>query len=247
MRVKSALMASAAVLMLASTAPAEASGFYITALGGANFLEGTDGRFTNLGLNGTSLVAHFDPDTGFLIGGAVGLDLDAWLQGLKAELEMSYRRNDVGGRWSLTNNLSLNALAFTSGDISANASTFALMANIWYEFNIGSRFKPYVGGGAGWARSSVDGRFIRDGEVAPLVNNNLFGGFSLESSGFAYQLGAGITSEVMPGVSLGLGYRFFDGPNNELFFGGKSLSIGRTIKFDDINQSVALSLTIDVN
>ncbi len=254
MRRKTILLASVAGAMLAA-APAQANGFYFSAFGGANFIQSKDALLTNN--NGNTFAARFDPDTGFLIGGAVGIGVDHWLQGLKVELEASYRRNDVGGQWAVTTNdslLGVGAQAVTSGPISANMSTFALMANAWYEFEIGTRFKPYFGGGVGWARAQLDGAFefdrVRNAGVNAQVNQ--FGEFTNERSGFAYQLGAGITSQVMPGVSLGLGYRYFDGPNTEIFFGGKigqvsAQASSSTIKFDNVNHSVALSLNIDIN
>jgi len=243
---KTILLASVAGALLAS-APARAEGLYLSAFGGANFVKSQDGSFRS-GFN--TVVEHFDPDTGFLLGAALGVGLDHWLHGLKVEIEPSYRRNDVGGHWQVNSEVLLNALALPNGDISGNMSTFALMANAWYEFDIGSRFKPYVGGGAGWARSQIDGvldRPLLRGAAIAALSANPFNGFSVENSGFAYQLGFGITSQIMPGVSLGLGYRFFDGPNTELFFGGKLLVSNQPIKFQDQNQSVALSLNIDIN
>lgn len=251
MRLTSMLMASTAALVLVAAAPAHANGFYFSTFGGGNFLESQDRVFTG---EVSTLRAHFDPDAGFLLGSAVGLGLDNWLAGLKVEIEASYRRNSLGGHW-IDNGLlvgldQLDAQAVTSGDISGFASTFALMTNAWYEFSIGTRFKPYVGGGVGWARSKIDGVFERsnlvNGQVFAAAINP-FSGFVLENSGFAFQLGAGVTTEVMPGVSLGLGYRYFDGPNSEFTFGGLISSLNDGVKFDNVNQSVALSLTIDIN
>ncbi len=244
---KAILLASVAGAMMAS-APAHAEGFYFSAFGGANFIRSQDGSF---GFVRTTGHEHFDPDTGFLLGAALGVGLDHWLHGLKVELETSYRRNDVGGHWdagACLNGAAIDAQIICTGGIGANMSTFALMANAWYEFDIGTRFKPYFGGGIGWARSQIDGAFEFGGLGLSALSVNPFNGFSAQSSGFAYQVGFGVTSEIMPGVSLGLGYRFFDGPNTDFFFGGKILSVSNgNIKFEDQNHSVALSLNIDIN
>lgn len=259
MRRKAILLATVAGTALAFVEPALAAptGMYFSVSGGANFMQSEDGSFSTF--RNTTVVEHIDPKTGFLISSAVGLELENWLHGFKVELEASYRRNELGGHWEATrselNLSSVGAQAFASGGVEGHSSTFALMANAWYEFNIGTRFKPYFGGGVGWAKSKTDGALEDNLVSLTAAAVNPFGGFSAESSGFAYQLGAGITSEIMPGVSLGIGYRYFDAPNTELFFGGKLIGNGigaaalsdGEIKFDNVSHSVALTLTVDIN
>jgi opacity protein-like surface antigen len=260
-RRKAILLASVTGAALIALGPAYAEGFYVGVLGGANFVQSQDGSFTTDFRLTNTFHAHFDPDTGFLLGSVVGLELDRWLHGFRVELEASYRRNDVGGRWDVTsvNNLAIpgeiGAAALATGPISANMSTFALMANAWYEFSVGSRFKPYLGGGFGWARSRLDGEFEEPNISLTAQAVNPFNGFVVENSGFAYQLGFGITSEISPGVSLGIGYRYFDAPNTEIFFAGKLIGSGVTaaassnnsIKFDNVSHSVALTFSVDIN
>ena len=256
MRHKTILLASAAAAALIIAQPAEATGLYFSASGGANFVEDQNGSFTTDFFRGTNTYrAHFDPETGFLLETAVGLELDHWLHGLRTELAMSYRRNSIDGHWSVSTSISdLAAMDLFTGNINGHTSTFALMANAWYEFAIGSRFKPYLGGGVGWARSKLDGAFEEPVIEVSAAAVDPFDGFSVTSSGFAYQLGAGVTTQVMPGVSLGLGYRYFDAPNTEIFFGGKIsndvaplVNSSNSIKFDNVSHSVALSLSIDIN
>jgi len=258
-RRKTLLLASVAALVVVAAEPSFADGFYFSTSGGANFMRDRDGTFTtDFFRSGATYDAHYDFQTGFMLSSAIGFELDRWLHGLKVELEASYRRNKVGGHWSVTTDspdiVSPDALA--TGDISAHASTFALMANAWYEFDIGTRFKPYVGGGVGWARSSLDGAFGETRLGITAADVNPFFGFNIQNQGFAYQLGAGITSQIMPGVSLGLGYRYFDAPDTEIFFAGKIIGSGdvspaasgdNSIKFDNVSHSVALTLTVDIN
>ncbi len=235
---KRALLATSALAVLASVGQAQAgSDIYFSVFGGANLQNSTSARVPALFSSATDRV---DPNTGFLIGGAVGTHLDRWLQGLRAELEASYRRNDVGGHWGQ------DSIGFgpTSGPINANVSTFAVMANVWYDIDIGLKWKPYVGGGAGWARTRFNGALIEtDGTLSGQTET-----FSVERSGFAYQLGAGINYEIQDGVKLGLGYRFFHGPTikNNVFV-GKNDNLALPVRFDSENHSVLLSLTIDTN
>ena len=259
MRVKSLLLASTGAIALLCAAPAQAAPFYISVSGGANFSQDESGDFF-IGKNNINALAlgnahaDFNVDSGFALSGAVGFGLDKWLHGLSLEGEVGYRRNNVGGNWETINNkVLISALANSSGAIDANLSTFSLMANLWYEFDIGMRFKPYVGGGAGWARTKLDGAFEQSFRLTQLsaASINPFGGFNIERNGFAYQLGAGITSEIVPGTRLGIGYRYFDGPNIDLDLNASVQSFIQLpgaghFKFDN-TSTVAVTLGIDIN
>jgi OOP family OmpA-OmpF porin len=226
------LLATAAVTVLASVGQAQAGELYITVLGGANWWE-DQSQSTR-----PSTVIHFDADTGFVLGGAFGLHLDRWLHGLRAELEASYRRNEINGHWFSSET--------ETGPVRGHVSTFAIMANVWYDIDIGSKVKPYIGGGVGWARSHFGGAILtssggtRSGE----------GTTAFDAAGFAYQLGVGFTYEIMRGVDLGLGYRYEVDPRLTFKdggeFGGESFG-GENYTLDNRNHSVALTLTIDVD
>ena len=227
------LLASAAVATLAATGQAQARDFYVSVLGGGNWWQ--DQSHAGGGESGT--VLHFDADQGFMIGGAVGVHLDNWLRGLRTELEASYRRNRMNGQWSTSEG--------DTGAIIGHVSTFALMANVWYDIDIGTKFKPYVGGGAGWARSHIDvALFTSDGAGRPNPSSEF------DVSGFAWQIGAGINYPVMPGVDLGLGYRYSVEPGLSLKnggeFGGEGFGGENPFKIENQNHSVALTLTIDI-
>ena len=223
---KRALLATSAIALLGAGQAQAGDGFYISVLGGANFQQSKTA--TPLFFTSDTL----SPDTGFLIGGAVGVHADRWLKGLRAEVEASYRRNNFHGSWG----------SFLSeGVLHANTSTFAVMANVWYDIDIGMKWKPYVGGGAGWARAHADGALITTSGAGTNTEP-----FSVDRSGFAWQLGAGLNYEVQDGVKLGLGYRFFRGPNlrTSPFFGKND---NAALNFDNDNHSVLVSLTIDTN
>jgi opacity protein-like surface antigen len=75
------------------------------------------------------------------------------------------------------------------------------MANVWYDFKVAG-VKPYVGGGIGWADVEVDGVFQSK------TVGNAFG-----ESGFAWQLGGGLRLPIDDKMDLGIGYRYFSGPD----------------------------------
>lgn len=229
MKTRNLLLASTALALLGGAEQAQAD-MYVSVFGGANWLNESSGGFFN---NSTDFLAYeTDPDTGFALGGAIGVHLDKWAQGLRAELEASYRRHDVGGVWVSSDD---NGTP-TGGLIDSNQSTFAIMANVWYDFDCGWKAKPYLGGGLGWARSKIDGAAFNSTGSDTFIDRE---------NGFAWQLGAGFNYEVQPGVNLGLGYRYFEGPDNELFFCGKNNCV--FTEFENQNHSVLLHLSIDTN
>ncbi len=219
MNIKSLLAASTALALVAAAPAANAGGMYVSVVGGANFLADDSGNIYD------TSVWSSDADTGLVLGGAIGTSLEKWAQGLKAELEVSYRRNDLGGFWSESG-------GSESGSIDGNLSTFAVMANVWYDFDVGSKFVPYVGGGAGWARMHGDWQQLGSDTSSTTA----------DISGFAWQLGLGFHYPVAANVDAGLGYRYFRGPRfNEVDFEDG------TGVLDNDNHSVMFNLTIGIN
>ena len=220
MRLKSVFLATTAVALLAGAGTAQAGDLYVSVFGGANFLADDNGIWeTGEG------VWSSDADTGFVLGGAIGTHLDKWAQGLRVEVETSYRRNDVNGSWTETG-------GYSTGELHGNLSTFAIMANSWYDFDIGAKATPYVGGGVGWARMHAD--FAQTGDETSSS--------ATDQSGFAWQLGAGFNYTVSADVNLGLGYRYFHGPSYHISLEGTDDGV-----LHNDNHVVQVSLTIGIN
>ncbi|MBI1212172.1 MAG: outer membrane beta-barrel protein [Alphaproteobacteria bacterium] len=232
---KRTLLASSALAVMASVSQAQAGDFYISIAGGANWLANDKSGFTSSSGSFTSY--HQNSETGFALSGAIGVHLDQWVHGLRAEVEAGYRRNKEKGRWAATTFSS----GFSSGVINAHESKFSVMANVWYDIDLGRKWTPYLGGGIGWARTKVDGAF------SPTFTSSggagAFTSFSREESGFAWQLGAGLNYEIQDGVRLGVGYRYFRGPDvkNKVFVGFLPVT------FDHDDHTVQLELSIDTN
>jgi OmpA-OmpF porin, OOP family len=162
---------------ISNLAIAQGGSWYVAGGLGASFANDSD--IQQLGVTITS-----ELDTGAMATVAFGRTFG----GFRAEGELSYIKNDISG---------LTAFGLTvpaSGDVSATA----LMANVYYDFNADSKWKPFVGGGAGYANLSI--------------NNLVSGGFALadDSAGvFAYQFKAGIGYAFTDSLDGTLGYRFF--------------------------------------
>ena len=246
MRTKSIFMATTALALFASATQAQADGMYISVLGGLNWQPGSSGsQFTTDGTTSTFTEYNEDADTGFVLGGAIGTSLSNWAEGLRAEVEVSYRRNDRDGEWFTSADLGRFDGSAT-GNLSGNVSNFAIMANVWYDVNMGWKAVPYVGGGAGWARSHMDLLAVPTSvhDFAACQGPGPCASTDQERNGFAYQLGAGFNYPVANGVNVGLGYRYFNGPNfDPLFIGKNSLPV----PIDNDNHSVAANLSIAIN
>lgn len=243
MQLKRVLLASSALALLAAATPAQADGLYISVFGGANWVQDSSASILTTDGPTDTTVFHWatDADTGFIVGGAVGTSLNNWLQGLRVEIEASYRRNDVSGIWTISD-FDTGFFDFSiGGPIDANLSTFAVMANVWYEYDAGWKVRPYIGGGVGWARTKFDGA----------LNTTTFNftTFDREEDGFAWQLGVGVNYEASPGVDIGLGYRYFSGPDvKEPFFMSPGFADGVSFgRQESDNHSVLVNLTIAVN
>lgn len=125
-----------------------------------------------------------ETDGGYGFGAVVGYK---WWVGLRAELEISYRENDLD-----------NASGFIlNGDISA----LTVMGNVWYDFQTGTPWIPYVGGGLGVARIDMDS------SAFPIDDSDVV---------LAGQIGGGIGFELSPGIVVSADYRFLATSDAEL-------------------------------
>ncbi len=183
---------------------------------------------------------------GFLLGASVGGDLSHWMSGLRGEFEVALRRNDLGraqhnatptttvdtktivhvtGTYPVTTTLQATAAVSSSG----SARTFSLMANVWYDFDMGSSFKPYVGGGVGYAMNEVKHGLVLNGN----------------EGAFAWQLGGGINYSIGDKTSVGLGYRYMDAGSVALEL-APSLSGRQTDTYDVQHHSVLVNVNFSL-
>jgi opacity protein-like surface antigen len=244
------LLLSCSILAV-SAAGAQAGEIYVSVFGGMNITGDSHSSLLTSGNIGSGTVVvttevNSDLSNGFVIGGAVGARLDKWLDGLRAEMEVSYRRNELKGDWQFGFDGDIPS-TFPTTDLSAagtsdgHLSRFAVMANVWYDIDAGSKIVPYVGGGIGWnrARLEVGGEVIDPGLLLTDIERAEY-----SESGFAWQLGAGANYEVSPGIKVGLGYRYFHGADVDRAFGGKNSAPALT---DEGNHSVQANVTVDLN
>ena len=191
MSLKKALLA-ATVLALPVAAQAQpVTGLYVGAGIGMNALMNTDVDLNNRFATPRSGEAEFN--YGYL--GVISLGW-GFGNGVRAEIEGSYRTNDVD---------SLTGFGLTSTRSSGTAVSYGVMGNAIYDFDLGPTIPlmPYIGLGAGYIIQEYDG--VRAVSGANNVNvSDSQGRFAYQAIiGAAFQLDA-----IAPGLALTTEYRF---------------------------------------
>jgi OOP family OmpA-OmpF porin len=206
MTLRTGLLAAALLCSASAAALAQqTSGLYLGLGAGANFARDAD-------ISGTGISTEGSFDTGWAGIGSVGYGFG---NGLRLELEMGYRDNDVDG---------------LSGQTGASGSVNVLsgMLNLLYDIPTGTAFTPYLGVGGGYARVKAEGL----GPVAA-------GPVTVDDSDdvFAYQGIIGVAYGLTQNLKLGLDYRYFATQDPE--FGASN---GTTVDSEYSAHTVLLAL-----
>lgn len=174
-------------------AASELRGTYFAIEAGANWAD-SDGLLSATGLAPTTVLSN-DYSTGWAMLGAVGY---SFANGLRSELEAGYRHNEQDQL------LTSGGLALSSaGEI----DQFTLMANLLYDFRLGSRVTASIGAGVGADMASFQA-------VALGLND--------EEWVFAYQGLVGLNYAFADGAQIFLNYRYLraDAPEYTQLIGG---------------------------
>jgi opacity protein-like surface antigen len=147
----------------------------------------------------------------------------------------------MGGAWT-------TSTGSTGGYLDGNLSTFSIMANAWYDIDIGNKVVPYIGGGVGWGRSIAEVARIQTFTSTNTGLNNFVNSVEHHNNGFAWQLGLGFNYEVADDVNVGVGYRYLVGPR----FGDSYYNLGLVTfdsdsEVDNDNHAVQVNLTVGIN
>src|ERR1700687_687839 len=167
----------ASLLACAPLVAQAGDGPYIGVEGGLNWESPQDYR------NDGSVIDRLHFDKGWAAGLIGGY---SFANGLRPELELDYRRN----------NLNHDEFAPAGGNDNADS----VLANLWYDFKAPSGLfsvvHPYLGGGAGAVRS-----YYHD---ATLDGAGIASDYATE---FGYTAGAGVGFDVTPRLTLSVDYR----------------------------------------
>ena len=217
------------------------TGPYIAAGIGANWLQDTDLQGSVNNAAGTKIENEFE--TGYV--GVLSLGW-GFGNGLRAEIEGSYRSNEVSD--TKTGGQSIQGTASGTG----TATSYGVMANILYDFDLGSSLGgivPYIGGGVGyiWHDYQDVGGSFSDGRK--LVYNGDTGAF-----GYQAILGAALPIDSVPGLAITAEYRFMgttghdiNGTVNARGQAGGQGQVRLNSEVDNFNHSLLIGLRYAFN
>ena len=242
MAFRQALLAATILAVPAIAQAQPITGLYVGAGAGANWLQQSDIAITGGGFTGQASNTRngsVDFDTGWV--GVVSLGW-GFGNGVRAEIEGSYRENQVD---SISGFAGLGSPLRGSG----TASSYGVMANALYDFDLGpgSALMPYIGLGAGYMWTDYDTVRLRrpDGSTLTIDANE---------ARFAYQAIVGaafLLNEVVPGLALTAEYRFMGTLQPELDAVSRSaagaVTARGTAEVDNFNHSVLLGIRYAFN
>jgi outer membrane protein OmpA-like peptidoglycan-associated protein len=214
MTFRNALLA-ATILALPVAANAQAiTGLYVGGGAGANLMHDENASVSGPGVSGG---AHLRTR----VGPAVALSLGYGLgNGIRAEIEGSYRYNNFGG----------NSGTVNSGGLEQK---FGAMFNVLYDFvGVNAMVQPYVGIGAGYQWAKESNLHATGPGFAAAARTDTEGKF-------AYQAILGAAIPLTPALSLTADYRFMGLVGDRNYDG--LTSTGRPANFklnDDFNHTV---------
>jgi OOP family OmpA-OmpF porin len=229
------VLLAATVLALPVAAQAQPiNGLYIGAAAGANWVMDSDVTVSGIspafGLTSAQRTGTVSYDLGYALVGNIGYGFG---NGIRAELEVSFRENDVD-----------SVSGFRGGRRSSGlVQTFAIMGNAYYDFNFAPNqlVTPYVGVGAGYG-------FFRASNVRQISTTDFRDQTTASGTDgrFAYQaiVGAAFNVPGAPGLALTAEYRFFATLDQEVdstVYRPAGFARGKA-EFENYNHSLLLGI-----
>ena len=192
------LLALLAVAGMAST-PAEAATHYVSAFGGVSWMQDMKLGDVYQSDNGNKSI-NYDLGSGVNILGALGCDYGNY----RFEGEIGYQQNNLkSGTESLDGIVDVIG---THGSppspyaMKGDVSMLSLMANGYYDFDLGRKVELYATTGVGVAQIS----FHDENDVI-----NPDPGYTGHETALAWQVGAGLAAPIADHIKLDLRYRYF--------------------------------------
>ena len=232
-----AVAMGAAVVFASQPAHAQTDqGFYGSLKGGAAAL--SDMNYSN----GTSSDLNLDLNTGWTLGGALGYRFG---NGFRSELAIDYLDGSLDGTYR--ENLIIVPCGTVAGqpclgpNVDGDVKAWSGFAMAYYDINTGGAVRPYLGGGLGLVRTSLDV------ETEARMNSGAVSDFDIiddRDTEFAYRLAAGVAIDMNPSTTLDVGYSFTRTGTPSLEGRGSAIP---TFNFDRRLKSHAVTAGVRVN
>ncbi len=229
------LIAVLAVAGMAS-APAQAATHYVSGLGGISWMQNMklDQVYQDASVNYS---IDYDLGSGVNLLGAIGCDYGSY----RFEGEVGYQRNNLKTGSESTNGIvdvtPRGDSPASPYDMKGDVSVLSLMANGYYDFDLGSKVELYATGGVGVAQVS----FLDENDVA-----NIDPGYTGHETTLAWQVGAGFAAPIADNVKLDLRYRYFATTDFTFSEGaGAAAQSNYTYNTNVSSHSVLLGLRVD--
>jgi opacity protein-like surface antigen len=215
-----------------ASAPAQAASHYVSGMAGVSWMQNMDAINTY-----SEYSPHYDAmyalGSGINLIGAVGCDYGNY----RIEGELGYQNNDLK---SMTGIHVLDQ--GWEGPVKGDIAVVSILANGYYDFDLGSKVQLYATAGVGAAQIS----FNNVGTDNVVFDDS--GVYSNEETALAWQIGAGFAVPIADHVKLDLRYRYFATTDvsisSESFF--YQVADFEPIKTNVSSHSVLLGLRVDI-
>lgn len=135
---------------------------------------------------GLGLTGEVTTDTGYGVSLALGNDLNDY----RSEIELAYRVNDLD---------EMTILGLVVVPVEGDATSIAVMINLYKDFHNSSAITPFIGAGIGGANVDVE---VENLSGIPV-------GESDDDTVFAYQVALGAAFKISEAAKIDLSYRYF--------------------------------------
>jgi opacity protein-like surface antigen len=215
-----------------TSAPARAATHYVSGMGGISWMQNMTLKEVYQRSSGNHSI-EYDLGSGVNILGAIGCDYGSY----RFEGEIGYQQNNLKTGSEFVNGSIYASTPASPYAMKGDVSALSLIANGYYDFNLGQKVELYATTGIGVAQVS----FHDENDVV-----NPDPGYTGHETTLAWQVGAGLAAPIADNVKLDLRYRYFATTDFSM-----SKGAGATYRSDNAyntnlsSHSVLLGLRLD--